>query len=64
MNNKAIIQVDDKGRVELPMWVWKTLLKLSGSKAKTLNGQRRAVKKEFQKALLLLQKRKYVNLSK
>lgn len=48
---KEIVKVDDKGRVELPDWAWKRLLKMSGSKARTWGGKRRAIRKEFIKCL-------------
>ena len=48
---KAVVYVDSKGRVSLPEWVWKRLLKMSGSRAKSNSGQRRAIRKMFHKLL-------------
>lgn len=48
---KETVLVDSKGRITLPDWAWKMLLKASGSKARTWGGKRRAIRKEFIKRL-------------
>ena len=51
MVRREIVSVDSKGRVTLPDWAWKGLLKQSGSKARTWAGKRRAIRKQFLKLL-------------
>lgn len=48
---KETLVVSDKGKVTLPEWAWRGLLKMSGSKAKSDSGVRRAVKRQFTKLL-------------
>jgi len=50
-NRKATVVVEDNGRIQLPLWVAEGLLKQSGSKATSLSGQRKAIKKQFIKLL-------------
>ena len=44
---KETVIVDDKGRVTLSPWLWKALLADAKSKAKSVGGQRKAIKKRF-----------------
>jgi hypothetical protein len=50
-NRKEIVRIDKKGRVRLPMWVAEGLFESSGSKATSLSGKRKAIKKHFIKLL-------------
>lgn len=52
---RAVIKIDKKGKVTLPEWAWKGLLKQSGSKATSESGMRKAIKKQFIKALRKLE---------
>lgn len=52
MPKRETMSMDESGRVSVPDHVWKQLLKQVGSKAKSMSGQRKAVKKELQRLLL------------
>lgn len=47
--NREIIQVDSKGRIQLPVWAIKLLLK--GLRSKKRRHMKKRVKREFMKAL-------------
>jgi hypothetical protein len=45
--NQARIAVDARGRIDLPMWAWKAILKKAGVRSKRYRVQKRVVKREF-----------------
>jgi hypothetical protein len=45
------LEIDENGQINFTEKQWKILLKAIGSKAKTLNGQRKAIKKLIEKAI-------------
>ena len=49
--HSELIQIDDNGRIDLPRWVWKALLKKARVRSKRYRVQKRVVKREFMKLL-------------
>jgi hypothetical protein len=46
-----IIKIGPKGRIDLPMWAWKALLRMSKVRSKKFRIQKKAVKKQFSKVV-------------
>lgn len=54
------LSIDSRGRIVLPMWACKVLLKRTGCKGKNYNYQKRVIRREFMKLLeaeLLIQEK-------
>lgn len=44
---KELLVIKENGRVELPEWLWKILLKRSGIRSRKSRHVKKAIKKEF-----------------
>lgn len=48
---QELLTVSPRGVVQLPEWVWKRLLKMSGVRSRKKRHQKKAIKKEFIKMI-------------